>query len=931
MSFLHPSLRFRMTLAVTGLILVLMLVTAISTLTFFEREYEQTLTEQQSDVARFLANDVDATLANIQGALIINAQAIPEAALNNPHVAQEFLQSRTGLRRFFKHHIHLYTADGRLIATTEQHHHTATESITDQPYFKQTVQLRKPVISDPTTHGYQKQSACIIFTAPVIRKNGQIVAVLTGGFNLYEQNTLSRYVTISLGKSGILRLVSNDGRVLFHTNKERILQKASPSTKPLIAKALQNGKATGRLTGIDGRKFIASLHRLSVVNWVLVASYPENEIYAPIHKARTWFIVATLAGMGVAVLVVLVMMRLLTRPLAQLASHVSSLPEKQGEERFIHLPVNGEIGKLTGAFNTMVEEIDQNTQALRESEQRYRIVTEFTNDFTYWRRPDGSFEFVSPACLQVTGYSREELIAKPELMEEMVHPDDTNALEQLASECSGDCSDQEIEYKIITKDGSTRWVRHTCRPIYDENLNFLGRRGCRSDITERRQLADQVSHMVLHDLLTGLPNRSLFADRLFQVTINKDRYSQEITVVLFFGIDRFKMINDTLGHETGDRLLIMVAERLRKLLHPDDTLCRFGGDVFAFILPARESRHEAVTMSYRILASLSDPFNPSGQQVNLTGSIGIALCPQDGSDVQTLLKNAETALYDAKRSGKNCFRFYASEMNAMAAEILRIDNSMPQGLANGDFYLHYQPQMDLKNDSVVAVEALLRWRHPELGMIPPDRFIPLAEENGFIIKLGEWVLRTACAQCACWQKDGPAPLRIAVNVSGRQFSEHDFVDMVAAALKDSHLEPHYLELELTESLLISNEQDALQKLQLLKKMGVFLAIDDFGTGYSSLAYLKHFPLNRLKIDKSFVNDILTDPDDAAITEAIIAMAHSLKLKVIAEGVETRDQLLFLTDRGCDEIQGYYLSKPLSEHDLTSFITAREEELKQIQI
>jgi EAL domain-containing protein (putative c-di-GMP-specific phosphodiesterase class I) len=264
-------------------------------------------------------------------------------------------------------------------------------------------------------------------------------------------------------------------------------------------------------------------------------------------------------------------------------------------------------------------------------------------------------------------------------------------------------------------------------------------------------------------------------------------------------------------------------------------------------------------------------------------------------------------------------------MNAQAAEILRLDNSMPQGLASGDFYLHYQPQLDLKNNRVIAIEALLRWRHPEMGMIAPDRFIPLAEESGFIIKLGEWVLRTACAQCAAWHADNQAPLRIAVNISGRQFNEPDFVDMVAATLHDNNLAPELLELELTESLLISNEQQALQKLQHLKKMGVYLAIDDFGTGYSSLAYLKHFPLDRLKIDKSFINDILTDPDDAAITEAIIAMAHSLKLKVIAEGVETREQLLFLEDRGCDEMQGYYLSKPLSERDLSTFIAARVQE------
>lgn len=926
MSFLHPSLRARMTLAVTGLILVLMLVTAIVTLTFFEREYERNMTAQQSDIVRYLAGDVDATLTNIQEALFVNAQSLPDSALTNPHAAQEYLASRTGLQRFFKNHLHLYGTDGRLIGTSVQHHHDTLESIANQPYFKQTLQQAKPLISDPASHGHTANQANIIFTAPVIRENGHVVAVLTGSFNLYEKNPLSRYVSITLGKSGILRLISGTGQVLLHTQRSRLLQDVSRGASPLVATALREGTSTGRHIGMDNRVLIASMQRLKSVNWVLAASYPETDAYAPVRTARIWFTVATLFGMSVAVLLVLFMMRLLTRPLAQLASHVAELPEKRGDARFIHLPVNGEIGNLTGAFNSMVEEIDQSTQALRKSEQRYRIVTEFTNDFTYWRRPDGSFEFISPACLEVTGYSREELFAQPSLMEEMIHPGDRELFNQMAAESGedGNCSNEELEYRIITKGGSTRWVRHTCRPIVDETGTFLGRRGCRSDITEHKQLADQVSHMVLHDLLTGLPNRSLFADRLFLTTTQKERGDHDLTVVLFFGIDRFKLINDTLGHETGDRLLIMVAERLRKLLHPNDTLCRFGGDVFAFILPGRESRHEAVTMSYRILASVADPFNPSGQQVTLSGSIGIAIYPQDGTDAETLQKNAETAMYDAKRSGKNSFRFYAREMNAQAAEMLRLDNSMPLGLVNGDFYLHYQPQLNLEDNSVVAVEALLRWRHPELGMIPPDRFIPLAEESGFIIKLGEWVLRTACAQCAAWQQDGPAPLRIAVNVSGCQFNEPDFVDMVSSALSSSGLSPEFLELELTESLLISNEQQALQKLQLLKNMGIYLAIDDFGTGYSSLAYLKHFPLDRLKIDKSFINDILTDPDDAAITEAIIAMAHSLKLKVIAEGVETREQLLFLEDRGCDEMQGYYLSKPLSEHDLKVFITARTE-------
>ena len=922
MSFLHPSLRARMTLAITGMVLVLMLATALITLTFFERQYEQTLTSNQSTLLSILADNIDAELKGAQEALIVNAKALPPPALNNPTLAQAWLDSRTGLiNKFFTNHLMLVDTTGRIVASTPRNHRSDPANTTELAAFKQTLTTGKPGISEPQPCCNNPKDLQIIFTAPVA-VDGKIKMVLAGSFSLMKPNILSKHLQVKTCTNSFLRLINRAHKVVLHPDTKRIYQSPAPDVVPAIERAFQTSElVTARHVGVNKYEIMTALKRLKTVDWLLASSFPIKEAYAPLRTARLWFTVATLLGMLLAVLVVLVMMRLLTRPLEQLALHAAGLSTKKGDERFIHLPVNGEIGNLTGAFNSMVQEIDDNTKALRESEERYRIVTEFTNDFTYWRRPDGSFEFVSPACLAVTGYSREELIERPELMEEMIYPADRPALERLISETNEavTCADSELECRIVTKSGSIRWIRHTCRPIIDENGVFLGRRGCRSDITERTMLVDQVSHMVLHDLLTGLPNRSLFADRLFQAA---NRQDHEMTVVLFFGIDRFKMVNDTLGHETGDRLLVMIAERLRKLLYANDTLCRFGGDVFSFILPGRESRHEAVTMSYRILASLSDPFEISGQQVTLTGSIGIAICPLDGCDPETLQKNAETAMYDAKRGGKNCFRFYAREMNAQAAEMLRLDNSMPQSLANRDFYLQYQPQLELQQDKVVAVEALLRWRHPELGMIPPDRFIPLAEESGFIIKLGEWVMRAACSQCALWQQNGLSPLRVAVNVSGRQFNEPDFVDMVASALRDSGLPAELLELELTESLLITNEQQVLQKLQALKAMGVYLAIDDFGTGYSSLTYLKHFPLDRLKIDKSFVNDILKDPDDAAITEAIIAMAHSLKLKVIAEGVETREQLLFLEDRGCDEMQGYYLSRPLSEGDLSAFITAR---------
>lgn len=914
-----------MTLAVSSLILALMLVTALGTLSYFEQAYERTIFDHQATVVRLLAQTIDNAVINVRDALLSNAQVVPPAALKSTAAAQDFLGTRTGLKRFFTNHLMLIRPDGRLIAEIPQGDDTPADhpSFASNPAFRQTVQTGKFQISEPTPCCQNDKDLQLIFFAPVY-ENGRLAGVLAGSFSMLRNNFLSSHVTTVIGRGGFVRIISQQHLVLAHTADQRIGQKAVKGVSEGVDRAVADGTALVRNQDLYERPAFTYLQRLTAANWVVAASVLQEEVYAPIRIARTWFILATLAGMLAAIGVVFLAMRLLTRPLMLLTQHVEQLSTKQGAERTIHLGVNGEIGRLTSAFNSMVAEAEQRSNDLQASEQRYRIVSEFANDFTYWRRPDGSFEFVSPACQEVTGYAAEAFYAQPDLMESIIYPADQHVLENI-TQCNTESHQvDELEYRIVSHDGATRWIRRNCRPIYDANGNYLGQRGSLSDITDKKLLADQVSHLVLHDMLTGLPNRSLFTDRLALSALHTVR-EQGLAAVLFFGLDRFKMINDTMGHETGDQLLIMTAERLRKLLHDEDTLCRFSGDVFAFILSGRESKHEAVTMAYRILARLNDPFElGGGHLVTITGSIGIALCPHDGKDPETLLKNAETAMYEAKRGGKNTFRFYTREMNAQAAEILTLDTSMPSGLANGDFYLHFQPQLDLKSNRIIGMEALLRWRHPDLGMIGPDRFIPLAEENGFIIKLGEWVLRTACFQNAAWIKNGMPPVRIAVNISGRQFIEPDFLDQVSAALADSGLPAALLELELTESMLVSDEQQSLQRLRQLKQMGIQLAIDDFGTGYSSLSYLKHFPLDRLKVDKSFVNDILTDPDDAAITEAIIAMAHSLKLKVIAEGVETLEQLAFLEDRGCDEIQGYYLSKPLSELNLASFIEAHHQ-------
>jgi len=388
---------------------------------------------------------------------------------------------------------------------------------------------------------------------------------------------------------------------------------------------------------------------------------------------------------------------------------------------------------------------------------------------------------------------------------------------------------------------------------------------------------------------------------------------------MFLDLDRFKIINDTLGHPMGDRLLKGVAQRLRSCLREGDTVARLGGDEFMVVLPAIAHAEDAARVGQRILDALSVPFNFEGHELHIGVSIGIALYPNDGKSAEALLKNADIAMYRAKEQGRNNYQFYTPALNDMAFERLTLENSLRRALERREFVVHYQPQVSLNTGQIVGMEALVRWRHPELGLVAPMKFIPVAEETGLIVPIGEWVLQMACAQNKAWQEAGFPPLRVTVNLSARFFRRKDLMETVARILKETGLDPDYLELELTEGTTMENAEATIRTLHELKEMGVHLSIDDFGTGYSSLSYLKRFPLATLKIDRLFVQDITTSSDGAVITLAIIAMAHSLGLKVIAEGVETEEQLAFLRAHRCDEMQGYLFSRPIPAEAFTQLL------------
>lgn len=433
---------------------------------------------------------------------------------------------------------------------------------------------------------------------------------------------------------------------------------------------------------------------------------------------------------------------------------------------------------------------------------------------------------------------------------------------------------------------------------------------------ELHELNERLKHQAYYDTLTNLPNRSLFNDRLSQAILHAQR-GRKALAVLFLDLDRFKNINDTLGHAVGDHLLHKVASRLRQFVRKEDSVARLGGDEFTILLGSLNCPQDAGDLSNKILTSLAHPFQCNGHALHITTSIGIAVYPNDGNDTETLMRNADTAMYCAKTRGRNNYGFYAAEMHADSLDRLEMENHLRRALAREDFVVHYQPQCDIQSGRIVAVEALLRCKHQERGLVSPSVIVPILEETGLILPVGEWVLRNACSQARTWINAGLTPVKMTVNCSSRQFNQRNLCDKVMQILEESGLSPHLLTLEITESLLMQNSEHTVTTLHKLSTMGVHLAVDDFGTGYSSLNYLKRFPINTLKIDKSFVNDITTDQDDAAIVKAIIAMAHALGLEVIAEGVETEAQLAFLRGHSCDAVQGYLLGKPLSKEKIVS--------------
>jgi diguanylate cyclase (GGDEF)-like protein/PAS domain S-box-containing protein len=579
-----------------------------------------------------------------------------------------------------------------------------------------------------------------------------------------------------------------------------------------------------------------------------------------------------------------------------------------------------ELGTHQIQLEMQNEELRRAQEELEASRSRYADLYDFAPTGYLTFDKNGLILEMNLSGAGLLGVDRRRLINKP--FSVFVVKDDQDTFRAHLRETLKRETRQIGEIRIRRKDGSVLSVQLQSIAAEGPESNATSCRTAVIDITERKRLEEAMQRRAHHDPLTDLPNRLLFRD-ILSIELAKARRGKKRLAVLFLDLDRFKYINDTLGHDAGDQLLKEVAERLRRSVRASDTVSRMGGDEFNILLTEISNKGDIITIAQKVADSFREHFVISGHKLNLSTSIGISIHPEDGDSMEALFKNADIAMYHSKELGGNSYQFYNETMNMLLMERMRLERWLRQALVHAELEVHYQPLRAIDTRQVICAEALVRWRHPELGMLDPARFLPIAEEIGFITSIDEWVLKTACARAKEWHDAGLPRLSVSVNLSAKQLQRSDFVEWIEGILREVGFDPHHLGVELSESVAMRNLERAIPNMISLAEMGVGISIDNFGTGYSSLNYLKKLPVQKLKIDKSFIQDIAIDPADRAIISAVTSMAREMKLGVVAVGVETEEQLGFLKSTGCREMQGFLFSRPLPPEEFRNFIASRK--------
>ena len=1022
------TLKSRIAISVTLLFILFSIIIGYVGKGYFEDKIKESIFSEQLALVSAITNNIDGKLNLIHQSLIAEAGRIEADVVVNSAKAQEYLDSRQALKALFNNALFLLSKDGKIIAESPYIEGRRGRDISFREFFRTTMATGKPQISAPYKSTHNPDHPAIILTAPVRDRNGTIVALLAGSFDLLGTNILGDLSATKVGKTGYIYLFSTDRTMVMHPDRSRIMgQNVEPGINHIYDKAIAGFEGSGETVNSRGLRALSSFKRLNSTGWILAADYPVAEAYAPLNEARNLYAILLVVGTLFVILLIWMMMPRYMMSLDSMTRYVGSLPEHISNRTPLIIKSSDEIETLADAFNTMLDEIAHHQQVLKESEHNFKAIAENANDGFMVIDHRGRFLYANRGAALITDYSVDELITmktrdlivpveRETLREKFRNKTNASAYETAITDKYGqaipievttaetlwkgrraelvifrDVSERryaelalrasEERYRMLVEHHSDLVVKidnngdflfvspslcefiekqeaellgtsfinlvydedrilvlearkDSCAPPYacsfEHRMNVNGEihwlawteKAVLTDdgieaivavgrnITRSKSAEEEILRLAYFDALTDLPNRALLHDRLNKAIAHAARDKRHVGL-LFLDLDNFKNINDSMGHSIGDKLLCNIARRLEKSVRDTDTLARLGGDEFVIVLTAVNRAEDISLVAYNILTALSTPLDLEGIELYTGASIGIAIFPEDGNDVDTLLKHADMAMYKAKDHGRNNFQFFSHDMNEKATERLLLGNNLRKAIERDELYLVYQPQVNLHTGKLVGLESLVRWQHPELGLVSPTRFIPLAEETGLINPIGQWVLKNACQQAMKWNNAGLPTIRVAVNISARQFAQHDFLESFLAIVAEVGLPTDWLEIELTESAIMSDVKRTANILSELKSSGISISIDDFGTGYSSLGSLKQFPLDRLKIDRSFVNKVHEDSNDGAIAEAIIRMSHSLGLKVVAEGVELKAQLTFLAERGCDEMQGYLLSKPLS--------------------
>ena len=920
MSRYSLSLKSKLSLFTALLFVSTVMVLAFKLEREVRNEFETALTAQQFLRVQRVADSLDTSARERLGTLAETARAIKPQWIANPARLSQFLAEGSLHHRGFSGGLRVVAADGTTLALSPRFGDTEDIELASREFFRKIVHLGIPAIGAPLRDNVDRQPL-LRMGAPIRDADGRVVAALVGTVRILVDDLFAEVKAGRLRAEEGLHVVSLKDETFVASTDPALVLSGLPAKGGgrMLDRYREGHEGSGVGPGIKGEQELSSARRMRTAGWTVIATLPTGIAFESINSIRDKiYFGAILSSLIIPILLWLYLHGQLT-PLSRAAKTLDEMTQGRMPLQPLLAEGSKEIRRLLHSFNLLQSHINEQKTSLNESAEKLRLSAKvFESSCESIVIADAAMRIVSVnrAFTEMTGHAGDEVVGRSLRMLAADQGDDQFAT--LVGQHLRSAEHWQGEVLHRRKSGETypAWLHVSAirdaegRPGHYV-FGFL-------DISDRKQAEERIEYMAFHDPLTGLPNRRLAMERLELAITLADR-SQTRTALVFLDLDNFKTINDSFGHAVGDLLLQAVASRLMLCIRDSDTICRQGGDEFLIVLGNVADADAITVVTRKILEALAPTFNIEGKELSTSSSIGIAVFPDDGRDIDTLLKRADTAMYHAKEAGRNAYSFFTEQMNLDAVEHQQVRVGLLHAMERGEFRLHYQPQIDINSGKVIGAEALIRWQHPERGLLMPDHFIRIAEESGLIVPIGAWVLREACRQAAAWRRTGLPPLVIAVNVSAIQFKRGDIEACVRQALDESGLPADCLELELTESVLIHDTDKVLATVQRLKALGVMLSIDDFGTGYSSLSYLTRFKVDKLKIDRSFVCDLENQPGNASMVRAIIQMALSLNLTTIAEGVEDVELVNFLRRQNCQEAQGYYYSRPLPAIEFAHYL------------